>query len=321
LRRSAGLFFGFIILIFTNVSLARDLLVDEWRGNGFMEDHGGFYIRVSLKDFPASEQTTFMTTPIKFFLKNIETNNTHVFSHGITEVAFKNQQIWTLPVGRYRLSRIELIDLFGVKRSWSPIKEVVFTIKNRSISNFGFWLIRPWERAELFIGYKPTKNSYTESNSKEDSMVMEVIDGLTGASQEVFSGKNGGIETESPFGRKEVLSNIKSKRQIAMYYTLNLGRQNRQSQKIIRVIDVNDGAIRQCYLDLLNQDAKAKGNVKFSFLISKKTGVMQRITYGGGSLKKDTFLKCMTNSLGHLQFPVRESMLGELAFTFNSVVR
>ncbi len=302
----------------TSEAIAKDTLLEEWRGEIFYAKQGGFYLKARLKGFKASEQTKLITTPIKFSFQNIISKKTYSFSHKLGDITGQPGQVWKIPSGKYKVRRIELVDMEGKKRVWRPKRRISFLIKKSSISNLGYWLIKPNSNKGLWVGRKMISNSYSEKRPKSESTVYAVIDGYSGLVQEFFAGKKAIAESKLAVEpKKDLGATFRSSRQIAMFYRLNLFKHNRYAKQIISVLDVNDAAMRRCYLDLLELQENAKGRVKFSVLLSRKTGTMQKIKLRGGNIRQPKFIECLYYELSHLSFPVKESMIGELEYTFD----
>jgi hypothetical protein len=102
-----------------------------------------------------------------------------------------------------------------------------------------------------------------------------------------------------------------------MFYKLDLMKHNDHAKAIAGVLTVYDPNIRKCYTDRLDDNDSLKGDVKFTFLLSKQTGTMAKLKRTGGSLGDPKLAECMYYELSQIQFPVSENMIGELTYTFD----
>lgn len=288
----------------------------EWAGEYFGQKEGGFYLKVRLKKFNASKQTQFLTGNIQIRLFNILKKKPFLLSHNIGAIEGYPAELWKAPSGKYQVASVTMVDAAGVKRTWKAKKKKKKTliIKRQKLSNMGIWTISPRGKKSLKVKFGMMKNSYKESSEKSESSVASVINGYNGVVQETFAGKKIQEEAGENYDR---LATVSFTRQIEMYYALNLFKHNYRAQSIADVLKVYEPNMRKCYTDRLNRNDNLKGDVKFRLLLAKSTGTMAKLKVSGGTASKDDKLvRCLFYELGHIQFPVPETMMGELTYTF-----
>ena len=102
-----------------------------------------------------------------------------------------------------------------------------------------------------------------------------------------------------------------------MFYKLNLFRHNYLAGQMAEVLNSYDANLRKCYTDRLDFNDELKGDVAFTFILSKQSGRMQKLKHRGGSANDPKLVECLYNELTYIQFPASENMLGELVYTYD----
>lgn len=295
---------------------AQHMAFKDWKGEYFDQKEGGFYVKMRLKGFKASAQTSYLTGNVQVLTYNILSKKSFLLSHKIAGTEGYPHELWKAPSGKYVVRSVTMIDASGVKRMWVPKKGKTrtFIIKRQSLSNLGLWTVRPRGKTRLSIKFGMASNSYKEQGSKKESSVARVINGLNGVVQERFAGRKILDRAQDNYDR---LATIKFTRQIEMYYALNLFKHNYRAQGIADVLKVYEPNVRKCYTDRLEYNDKLAGTLKYKFILSKQTGTMAKLKNVGGTAASDTkMVTCVFYELGHIQFPVSETMIGELTYTF-----
>lgn len=295
-----------------------------WQGEYFDKTQGGLFLKIALKDFPASKQTKFLTGNIQITVRNLLKKRDYRISHTPNDGADPGdvpRELWKLPSGKYEIISIVMVDAFGVKRVYAPRGSEArqsFSIKRHCLANLGFWTLSPRGPAGLAARFTMVPNSYEESGRRSESSVAAVIDGFTGLLQESIGGKRVIQGAENNFeGESEMRATVTFTRQIAMFYRLDLFRHNHYAKSIANVLTVYDPNLRRCYMDRLEVNDALKGDVKFTFLLSKSTGTMAKLKHTGGSANDPKLAQCIYYQLAQIQFPVPENMIGELTYSYD----
>jgi len=295
--------------------------MSEWKGEFFDRRQGGLYFKVVAKDFKASAQTRFLTGNAQVVVLNLLSKARYVTSVPLGDDGGRPREMWKIPSGKYEVIQVTLVDMAGVKRVWHTGKahRQDFVVHRQCLSNLGLWTISPFgsNGLKLHIGAAP--NTYKEAGAHRHSSVAAVLDGFTGLIQEKIGGKQVLEGARQGYGsQRELRATIKFTRQIAMFYKLNLFKFNYHAQAVANVLSVYDPNMRRCYTDRLAVNEHLRGDVKFTFLLSKQTGTMAKIRATGGSAASDPKLvSCVYYELAQIQFPVPENMIGELTYTYD----
>ncbi len=297
------------------------MTMNAWNGEFFDSKQGGLYIRLGLKGFRGSSQTSYLTGSVQVVVVDLLKSQPYLISlDPMTSPQEAPRQLWKSPSGKYEIRQITMVDAAGVKRVWRDSAEKKsFSVKRQCLSNLGIWMLSPVGKNGLAVEFKSTANTYYEDGAKKDSSVAVVLDGFSGLIQEKFGGKKvlQGAE-DNHAGKNEIRATLKFTRQIAMFFSLNLFRHNVYAKQVANVLTVYDPNFRRCYTDRLDFDDTLRGDIKFTFLLSKQTGTMSKIKATGGSLADPKLIECLYKELGHIQFPAPDNMVGELAYTFDT---
>lgn len=302
---------------------AGPLTLNEWKGEYFDKRQGGLYLKVALKNFKGSAQTKYITGNVQVVVWNLLKKKAYLISHplGDDPAAFP-RDMYKLPSGKYEVKQVVMVDAAGVKRIWKSENEgekQTFLVKRQCLSNLGLWTLSPEDKTGLAVKFAMIPNTYKEEGDKKDSSVAAVLNGFTGLIQEKVGGKKvlKGAETNYE-NANELRATITFTRQIAMFYKLDLFRHNHHGKAIANVLSVYDPNLRRCYTDRLDFNDALRGDVKFTFLLSKQTGTMSKLKASGGSAAGDPKLvECMYNELAAISFPVPENMIGELTYIYD----
>jgi len=296
------------------------IITEPWKGEYFTAKQGGLYVKLLPKNFAPSAQTKFLTGNVQITVYNLLTKQLHMVSHSLGKVEGFPREIWKLSSGKYEIRSIEMIDMAGQKRRWvsGPNSRKTFIVSRQNISNLGLWTIAPFGKGKLTVKFDMIPNSYSETGSKVESSVGAVIDGFSGLIQERFAGKRVIEGSDDGYStNKQLRATAMFTRQISMFYALNLFRHNNMAREVSNVLVVYDPNIRRCYTDRLDEREDLRGDVKFTFLLSKATGTMNKVKSTGGTANDPKLVRCMYLELGQMQFPVEENMVGEVTYTFD----
>ena len=179
-----------------------------------------------------------------------------------------------------------MVDAAGAKRVWEAADEgsrkQTFLVKRQCLSNLGLWTLSPVGEVGLSVAFNMIPNSYKEEGRKTDSSVAAVLNGFTGLIQDKIGGskvlKGADTNYEDP---NELRATITFTRQIAMFYKLNLFQHNYHAKAVANVLSVYDPNLRRCYTDRLDFNDALRGEVTFTFLLSKQTGTMSKLKATG----------------------------------------
>jgi hypothetical protein len=116
-----------------------------------------------------------------------------------------------------------------------------------------------------------------------------------------------------------VLATVRPVRQIAMFYKLDLARDNALSKTMAGVMRENEHRIRGCYVERLEARPRLRGRLDLRFQVSKATGTMQWIARAGGNLSDPRLLRCVKQQLALLPFNPPRDLQGTLQYTFGVV--
>jgi len=144
-----------------------------------------------------------------------------------------------------------------------------------------------------------------------------VIDGYSGAFQQEIAGNQLLAERKKARTRRQLRSTVTTRRQLAMYYKLNLYKHNYYAKSMSETLTVYDTAMRQCYTDRMDQLGEdLEGQITFTFLLAKASGTLTKVKNSGGSIQDQELIRCISLKLQAIQFTPNTSMLGELSYTF-----
>lgn len=108
------------------------------------------------------------------------------------------------------------------------------------------------------------------------------------------------------------------KQTIAMFYKIDLKRNNRFAPKFRKVIQENDANLRKCYITRLEDKHNLKGFIQFKFLYSRKDKAFRTLKVVKQTLNDPKMVECLYWEVAGLTFAVRKDMLGDLKFTFST---
>lgn len=323
-RRLLRLGFLLVTLLATkSLPGAPTQILQDWKGELFQQNQGGLFVKVVQRGFNASAQTKFLTGNVQIALVNLLDGKTYALmaepaSEGLPPA--RPRQLWKAPSGKYEITQITMVDTFGTGRQWTPAggKRKLVVVRRQCLSNFGLWTLSPDASSGLKVTFASSPNTYKEEGSKKDSSVAAVLDGFSGLIQEALGGKKVLLGVQNDYGKaSELRKTVTFSRQIAMFYKLDLFRHNSHARQISAVLQTYEPNFRRCYTDRLGDDGTLRGDVKFTFLLSKQTGTMAKLKNTGGSMPDPKVAECMYLELGQIQFPVPENMVGELTYTYD----
>lgn len=295
--------------------------LNGWRGEYFDQRQGGLYVKVALKSFKASRETRYITSNVQITVWNLLKKKAYLISHPLgDDPAGYPRDMYKLPSGKYEIKQIVMIDAAGVRRSWTEASgKQTFVVKRQCLSNLGLWTLSPDAKTGLEVRFAMIPNTYKEEGDKKDSSVAAVLNGFSGLIQEKIGGKRVLQGAEGNYEKpNELRATLTFTRQIAMFYKLDLFKHNYHGKTIAGVLAVYDPNLRRCYTDRLDFNDALRGDVKFTFLLSKQTGTMSKLKATGGTASGDPKLvECMYNELAAISFPVPENMIGELTYIYD----
>lgn len=307
-------------------------IVSPWRGELLDGKQGAFYLKIQLEGFKGSP---LLASDIRIVLVNIIAQTNYVFSHKLSTLDGFPRELWKVPNGKYSVARIEFIDPDGVRRQSVNFGQK-FVIPKACLANLGKWTLSPKspgsktegnasQNSNLAVGFEMVPNSYTEEGPKAESAIGAVVDGASGLIQKVFGGKRAVLAATGGGGANtsggDLRAVVKFTRNIVMFFKLDLFKQNFMAKDVAAVLSTVDPAVRQCYIDRLDEingeNNVLKGTVALKILLSKATGTMKKIKVGESTLNDPKLIRCMTLELGKLSFPLKENAIGELTYTFD----
>lgn len=306
----------------TSISFAKNppVTASEWNGEFFDQKQGGAYLKVQLGAFPSSNRSSPITGNVQIALYNILAETTYVLSYAQGPIDGAPRQLWKIPTGKYLVQQVLLVDGSGTKRVWLPgTTRHPVIIARQCVSNLGLWTIAPAGPSGLKVDFAMTANTYREESPASESSVAAIVDGFTGRVQQVLGGKKVITKAEEDFAEaNEMRAVVRMTRQIGMFFKLDLFRYNAYAREVAAVLSAIDPNLRQCYIRALEQTPSAKGTMVFGFLLSRENGRMKKVNRTGGTLTDPTMIECLVQELSITQFPAKETMVGELTFTFES---
>ena len=304
--------------VHTMGSASDAIIAKEWKGEIFRPKEGAFYFKQRLTGFRNPGK---ILGPVTVTLFNIIEQRSVVIVNAPSPVDSYPREIWRVPAGKYRIDRLQLADDSGVTRKWlntGPQSAPLIIVPKVGLANLGVWTLSPDGTSGLGAKFEMAANSYTETSPKTDSSVSAVVNGFTGAIQEVFGGKRVLDGAPSGGGDANTLrAAVSFTRQIAMFYKLDLFKHNRFNKDVMGAVGAFDQNLRGCYTKALSTNANLRGSILFKILISQNTGTMRQVHKGGGTLLDGSVSDCLVLELMQIPLPVRENMIGELTFTFD----
>lgn len=293
--------------------------VTPWQGEFFTQNQGAFYFKARANDPTGTLGNVGLDGEIRVTLYSVIERRSYVFNQSIIVEKGRPSFIWKLPAGKYWILKVDVVDTQGATRTWQPKKPDSIVIQRQCMSNLGLWVLRPKGKTGLAVTFKMVPNSYWEKGGEKDkSSIAAVINGFRGFVQKRFAG----VERVKASRRdhstgEELRGTMQSTRQIAMFYKLNLFKHNQYAQDVSDVLNVYDAKLRTCYTDRLDFNENLRGNITFRFILSRETGTMRKISFAKGTLNDPKMIECLILELAQIQFPPKETMIGELTYTFD----
>ncbi len=278
-----------------------------WKGEALQKDEGLFYLQGTVIDSDGKHRGGSFS----YILYGKNQQKAYSLQFDILTLGQHPDKVWKLKEDEYQITQIQHIDSVGKRWSWAGPYRSKLLVKSRSLSNFGIWyLVQLKQSGQLSFLIKNSKNVF--SSTKTQGSIARVIDGLSGQEQAVF-------EQKAAAKQGELRAAYRFSRSIAMYYKLNLFRQNQFAPLVIGVIQSNDADIRSCYTDFLDRGTVEQGLVNYTMLLSNQTHSIKTLKVKQTDIKDERFMECLYYKLMALSFPVKESMIGELTLTFKIV--
>jgi hypothetical protein len=119
--------------------------------------------------------------------------------------------------------------------------------------------------------------------------------------------------------RLTTIATYKVNRQVSVFYKLDLAKDNRYAQAMATLLRQQEDKIRACYMQRLDATPQLKGQIAFSFVVSKTGGSMDRIKRIGGSLDDPRLNACLSRELAKVPLNPPRDMRGKLLYQFNVV--
>ncbi|MEZ4743191.1 MAG: hypothetical protein R3B45_12230 [Bdellovibrionota bacterium] len=310
---------GFVVGVRTQVVAAPATPVLPWMGDVLGKREGAFYLKVQMKGFASSKAGLDVSQTVQLYLYSIIQKKMYVVSHLMDDNEGTPSSIWRIPSGKYRISKISLVDDAGVSWQWQPKKmSKSFVVHRKTLSNLGMFTLKSSDKkSSLKVSYRMIADSYDSARAKSDHLLTSVINGFNGQVQANIAGQKAfNPPSKEVKARSKLRVEYTFQRKIVMYFMVDLFKHNRYSQSIRKVLDGHDAQFRRCYMEQLDLDGNFDGQLKFKFLLSKSISAMKKIKFGGGSITKPKMVQCLFNELNGLSFPVPETMIGELSFEF-----
>ena len=291
--------------------------LSEWRGEYFKKKEGAFYLVLDTVGFEG--QAGQFSSRVQIKLVNLLSKK--IFTLAQRPIAKQSQgaqvRQWKLPSGKYALRQIKLVDGLGKKRLWQARRGRTFIVKRVMLSNLGRWTLAPKGKAGLRLRIRHEANTYEEAGASADSSLAAVINGFNGLTQKVYGGKKVLQAAEDDYSTEnELRATFTTRRNIAMVFQLNLFKHNYLAKQVATILSVHDPQLRTCYTDRLRFNDALRGEVGFTFLLSKSTGSMTKLKHTGGTLRDPKLVQCLYYELAAIQFPINTTMIGEINYTF-----
>jgi len=315
------LLFGWVLFPLSKFIMANTIeVVDKWKGEYFLEKQGGFYVHIEVLSPKTSAPDPNNSSTIQVTLVNLLTRETYRLNPMISELTSPPKEIWKIHSGKYLIKNIEKVDHAGTIRRYRPKhagEAKSFVVKRHQLSNLGVWKLTPQRDTGLTLQVEMIPNRFAEEGPAAESSIKHVIDGYSGAFQQEIAGNQLLAERKKARTRRQLRSTVTTRRQLAMYYKLNLYKHNYYAKSMSETLTVYDTAMRQCYTDRMDQLGEdLEGQITFTFLLAKASGTLTKVKNSGGSIQDQELIRCISLKLQAIQFTPNTSMLGELSYTF-----
>jgi len=289
----------------------------EYRGEYFGPKDGAFYLKSLVVGMPQTPVGGWQGE-IRVVLQDLIRPRELKFTVRPGAPSGRPRQVWKAPAGKYELRSVTAADIFGATRVWrSPAGANRFVVARQSISNLGLWTLQPDGAAGLSVEITKIPNSYRDSGPASESSVSAVIDGFSGATEQIIGGQRVVEEAKSNYSDDKTLrASFTIRRQISMLFKLDLFKHNGFAKDIAETFSIYDPTLRLCYTNRLEADPGLSGSLQFSFILSKATGMMAKIKPSGGTLQDGKLVNCLMREMAQMQFSVADNMIGELLYTF-----
>jgi hypothetical protein len=316
------LFLGWVFIPFTRFLMANTVeLLDQWKGEYFHEKQGGFFVHVEVESPDAKTLVLGDGSTIQVTLVNLLTRETYRFNPTASEATTPPKEIWKIHSGKYLIKTIEKVDSMGTIRRYKPkntSEAKTFIVKRFNLSNLGVWRLNPIRDTGLGLKISMIPNRYTEEGAPSDSSVNQVIDGYNGGFQQEVRGRTDLADKGASRANRQLRTTVTTRRQLAMFYKLNLFKHNYFAKSMSDTLTVYDTAMRKCHTDRMDQTGEdIKGQITFTFLLAKSSGTLTKIKNSNGSIKDPELIRCLSLKLQSIQFSPNTSMIGELSYTFD----
>ncbi|MBC7660093.1 MAG: hypothetical protein H7249_10320 [Chitinophagaceae bacterium] len=218
---------------------------------------------------------------------------------------------WKIKEDTYDVIEASFVDEYGHKRLWKGPYPKSIKVQPKSLSSMGVWYLvylKPDDQFKLLIKEVRLKLPI----EKWKGSVERIIDGISGEELSIYKG----AAADNGQGIRRVL---RGGRRINMVYQLDLFRLNMHAPEMSRILQINDADIRSCYTDLLERNETANGTLTYTFAYSGIAQGIKTLKIKEASLKDSSFQECLYYKLRGLTFPLRQSLIGELSFQFNTL--
>ena len=286
-----------------------------WQGEYLNSKEGAFYFVLQTRSFnPPIDGAA----RVILLITNLLSGEQYVTSQKCDGGEEKMLPIWKAPSGKYAISGIVMIDGKGHKRQWRNGPKTSFTIKRLYLSNLGAWTLTPAPGDGINVEMKVGPNIFKEKGDKSESSIAGVINGFNGLDQEILAGGALTKKAAENYGSPgELRASYTIRRQISMFFALNLFRDNASARGVADILKVYDPQMRGCYTDRLEEADGLRGTVQFKFVLSKQNGGIRGLKHVGGTLADPPLVKCLFDTLSGMNIPVNSNMIGELTYTFD----
>ncbi len=307
--------FGFLLILFLgfyyprlSASELRTLVPKVWNGELLEADEGAFYLQGVIADSSAR----FRPGSFTFTLLGRKRQLLYQFQTDTQDLKDHPAKVWKLKEDEYDLMRVSLTDPQGHVLQWQGPYRHSFKISGQNLAHFGVWYLVQMQKGLLKVLAKRGKNVFRPEKSQ--GSFAAVIDGADGRILLNLKGSN--AKTKAGQDQQELRQVFRSSRTISMVYKLNLFRQNSFAPAMAKTLEANDPDIRSCYLDHLEREPNAQGQLSYTFVYSSVTKSIKSLKMKQSDINDSVFLECMMYKLMGLDFPVGPSLIGELSFQF-----
>lgn len=114
------------------------------------------------------------------------------------------------------------------------------------------------------------------------------------------------------------VASYRYRREISMYYKLELAASKAQIAAALNVMRAHDHEIRSCYAERLEQISGLSGDLQITFVLQKSTGLASSLSRTGGSLSDLATISCVTKKLSQMRFSPRGDYRGRVHYSFRS---